>query len=184
MNLKIKLIAASLSMVTIAATASVPADKTVLRDCQFLNKNAGSKVLDKEAFEQSGGYFHLWQNNNTSNQKFTLTYTGNHSKGKSWHISVQHSGQCLHTSSDTNGSRATQYSCPSWADWVLDGLTKNNGYYIIRSPFNSNYVLDVKHQSTKNGADVHVWTYHGGNSQQWRLIGCRDLDGHLVTPAV
>jgi hypothetical protein len=182
MKMKSKMLTLSMFVVAMNA-AAIDTDNQILKDCKFSPKHALNKVLDKARFEQTGGYFHLWNYHNTDNQKFTLTYRAEEMYGREWYITAQHSGQCLQTRRDSNGALLTQFDCVSSATHLLDSTQSNDGYYFIRSSFDINYVLDVKHRGTDNGAKIHAWRFHGGESQKWRIWGCRDMDGNLVSPA-
>ena len=45
--------------------------------------------------------------------------------------------------------------------------TLPSGIYSIGSSANKNFVLDVDSQSMDNGANIHMWVAHGGESQMW-----------------
>jgi hypothetical protein len=176
MKMKSKLL--TLSMFVVATNAAaISADNKILKNCKFSPKHALSKVMDK------GSHFALHNYNDTDNQNFTLTYQETSLFGRVWFISGQHSGKCIHTDDDVKGALLKQYDCPDWATWILDSQQSNDGYYFIRSPYNINFVLDVKGNNTGNGSKIHEWTYHGGNNQKWRIWGCQDMDGHGVSPA-
>jgi len=53
--------------------------------------------------------------------------------------------------------------------WKLTAST-TNGYYFMRSVANENLVIDVAEASTANGANIGLWTYGGGNNQQFKFV--------------
>ena len=56
----------------------------------------------------------------------------------------------------------------SWnQEWQLNHTTE--GYFTIVSRFN-NKALDILGLNTHNNAKLQLWTYWGGNNQQWQLI--------------
>lgn len=48
--------------------------------------------------------------------------------------------------------------------------TLPSGVYSIGSAQNKNFVLDVSGQSMDNGANIHTWVSHNGESQMWAIV--------------
>ena len=57
-----------------------------------------------------------------------------------------------------------------WIDFiVLDRAEVDDGTYRIRLASNSAYGLDIAEQSLQDGANIHLWSVHGGTSQQFAI---------------
>lgn len=52
--------------------------------------------------------------------------------------------------------------------WVMDRRQKD-GYYIIRSLYDKNKVLDLQRSQTSDGTPILAWNYSGDNNQQWEI---------------
>lgn len=90
-------------------------------------------------------------------------------------ISAQHSGKTMDLQDFTNKDGVKLQQNPwmnSWDQhWVIQKL--NGGYFRISSR-QSNQVLDVYEMNRKDGGPVCLWTYWGGDNQQWRLLPVKD----------
>ncbi len=68
----------------------------------------------------------------------------------------------------------------SWnQEWLLKPTSEGydattEGYYAIVSRFN-NKALDLLDLNTHNNAKLQLWTYWGGNNQQWQLIPAKNI---------
>lgn len=175
------------SLLSASSAGAVTSANKVLRNCLIvsdLNPSYNAWVLDMSRNSQdAGARFHLWQNLNTNNQKFILAYRGKGlNGGTDWNISVQHSGQCMFTDYDRDRQPIVQMSCVvPMMTWNLVDI--GNGKYYVRSGIDNKYVLDVERGETWNGNAVYLYRLHGGRNQQWRLEGCQNLWGNLVSPA-
>jgi endoglucanase len=49
--------------------------------------------------------------------------------------------------------------------WTISATS--GGYYRLTPTHATNMALDVNGVSTADGANVQIWTYGGGNNQQW-----------------
>ena len=86
-------------------------------------------------------------------------------------ITAQHSEKALDLQDFTNKDGVKLQQNPwmnSWDQhWVIQKL--NGGFYRITSR-QSNQALDVYEMNQMNGGTVCLWTYWGGDNQQWRLL--------------
>lgn len=86
-------------------------------------------------------------------------------------ITAQHSEKALDLQDFTNKDGVKLQQNPwmnSWDQhWVIQKL--NGGFFRITSR-QSNQALDVYEMNQKNGGPVCLWTYWGGDNQQWRLL--------------
>lgn len=62
---------------------------------------------------------------------------------------------------------ATSANVPARDATTTMSGTLYSGVYSIGSGQNKNFVLDVAGQSLDNGANIHMWKSHGGESQMW-----------------
>lgn len=86
-------------------------------------------------------------------------------------ITAHHSEKTLDLQDFTNKDGVKLQQNPwmnSWDQhWVLQKL--NGGFFRITSRL-SNQALDVYEMNQKDGGPVCLWTYWGGDNQQWRLL--------------
>jgi cytochrome c551/c552 len=86
-------------------------------------------------------------------------------------ITAQHSDKTLDLQDFTNKDGVKLQQNPwmnSWDQhWVIQKL--NGGYFRITSR-QSNQALDVYEMNKKDGGPVCLWTYWGGDNQQWRFL--------------
>lgn len=62
---------------------------------------------------------------------------------------------------------ATSANVPARDATTTMSGTLYTGVYSIGNAQNKNFVLDVSGQSMDNGANIHMWQAHGGESQMW-----------------
>lgn len=86
-------------------------------------------------------------------------------------ITAQHSEKALDLQDFTNKDGVKLQQNPwmnSWDQhWVIQKL--NGGFFRITSR-QSNQALDVYEMNQMDGGPVCLWTYWGGDNQQWRLL--------------
>lgn len=86
-------------------------------------------------------------------------------------ITAQHSEKVLDLQDFTNKDGVKLQQNPwmnSWDQhWLIQPL--NGGFFRITSRL-SNQALDVYEMNQKDGGPVCLWTYWGGDNQQWRLL--------------
>ena len=82
----------------------------------------------------------------------------------------QNSNLCLDDDAwgTANGAKLIQWTCGATQynqQWQF--TPTSGGYYNIKVRYAPSLVIDVSDVSTANGAKVHLWTWVGGNNQQW-----------------
>ena len=88
-----------------------------------------------------------------------------------WYSVVnQNSNLCLDNDNwgTTNGTRLIQWTCGATQfNQQFQFVPTSGGYYRLVSRHAPALVIDVSGVSTANSAPVHLWTWVGGNNQQW-----------------
>lgn len=86
-------------------------------------------------------------------------------------ITAAHSGKTLESQDLSNRDGAKLQQLPwmnSWDQhWTIQPL--NGGFYRIGSRY-SNQSLDVYEMNQRDSGPVCLWTFWGGDNQQWRLL--------------
>ncbi len=86
-------------------------------------------------------------------------------------IKAMHSGKTLETQDLSTRDGAKLQQLPwmnSWDQhWIIQPL--NGGFFRIGSRY-SNQTLDVYEMNQRDNGPVCLWTFWGGDNQQWRLI--------------
>jgi beta-glucanase (GH16 family) len=82
----------------------------------------------------------------------------------------QNSNLCLDDDAwgTANGAKLIQWPCGAGQfnqQWQF--TPTSGGYYNIKVRYAPSLVIDVSDVSTANSAKVHLWTWVGGNNQQW-----------------
>ncbi|RFM27027.1 RICIN domain-containing protein [Deminuibacter soli] len=123
------------------------------------------KVMEVEASSTTNGA-NISQNqwNNTSNQKWVVTYVG----GGYYSLTAVHSGQAVDVvaSSVADGANITQWPYYGNANqqWQLTNVGGSN-YKIINR--NSGKAVDVAGFSLSNGGNIQQFTYNATDNQKW-----------------
>lgn len=126
---------------------------------------SSSKVVDTyDNSTAAGANIQLWTYTNGGGDRFRLSVD---SRGL-YTIQNVNSGKylSLYARADSFGQNVVQAD-PSSAlaqKWIIE---KSGSGYVIRSAYNTDYVLDVSGQSTANGTNIGVWTANGGANQRW-----------------
>jgi beta-glucanase (GH16 family) len=78
-------------------------------------------------------------------------------------------GKCVdaRSSGTANGTAIQQYTCNSSFAQQFQFQPTSGGYYRVNNRNNSAQVWDVSGVSTADNALIHLWSYVGGNNQQW-----------------
>jgi beta-glucanase (GH16 family) len=71
------------------------------------------------------------------------------------------------SSGTANGTAIQQYTCNNSFAQQYQFQTTSGGYYRVNNRNNSAQVWDVSGVSTADNALIHLWSYVGGNNQQW-----------------
>jgi|GEM_PF-3222452 len=131
-------------------------------------RHSGKSADVSGASNYSGTKLVQWDGNGNDNQKFLFTKVG----ASTYTITAKHSGKCLDATSNCYaGSRVVQNPCDGTNSqkWVIEDA--GSGYYLIKN-VSSGLYMDVSGASTSNGAEIILWSKHGGNNQQWSIGDC------------
>ena len=100
-----------------------------------------------------------------------------------WYTVVnKNSSICLdaRSAASANGTAVQQYTCNGTAAQQYQFQTTSNGYVSINSKLDSTKVVDVTDRSTADNALLQLWSYVGGNNQQWLPVDEGNGYVHLV----
>lgn len=82
------------------------------------------------------------------------------------------SGKCLdaRAAATVNGTAVQQYACNGTTaqQWTITPTA--DGHVQIGNRNDTAQVVDVSDVSAADNAAVHLWTYGGGNNQQWQAV--------------
>jgi Glycosyl hydrolase family 76/Ricin-type beta-trefoil lectin domain-like len=132
---------------------------------QIVNRNSGLAVDSKGTQITNGTPVQQYAYHGGANQQWTLTYLGD---GKYKIIGVQSgSGLSVDGWGTANGTGIEIYTNTATLN-QLWSLTATSGGYCRLTPANApGSALDVQHSGTTNSIPLQIWSYNGGNSQQW-----------------
>lgn len=80
----------------------------------------------------------------------------------------------------SNGTVIQQYSCNGTTAQQFQFQATSGGYSRVNNRTNAALVLDVSGVSLADNAGVQLWTYGGGNNQQWQAVSEGGGYYHLV----
>ena len=131
--------------------------------------NNSSAVNINGASTANGANVQLWNTGNSNDpaDKFAFHYEGEENGTKYWSIRNVISGKVLDMNTDTYNVQLWEYNGNANQLWTLDSA--GDGYFYIRSKYDSSRVLDVAWASTEDGADITAAQKNGGKNQQWCL---------------
>ncbi|MFE7170649.1 ThuA domain-containing protein [Streptomyces sp. NPDC057616] len=69
-----------------------------------------------------------------------------------------------------NGTAIQQYACNGTTAQQYQFRTTDSGYVRVSARGNAQQVLDVTDRSTADNAPVQLWSYSGGQNQQWQPV--------------
>jgi hypothetical protein len=69
-----------------------------------------------------------------------------------------------------NGTAIQQYTCNGTSAQGFQFQATSGGYYRINSLLNTAQAIDVTDVSTADNAPLQLWSYTGGNNQQWQPV--------------
>ncbi|WP_285753501.1 RICIN domain-containing protein [Lentzea sp. NBRC 105346] len=81
--------------------------------------------------------------------------------GQTYTVTNLNSGKCVEARGTANGTAVVQGSCQTWRF-----TPTSDGYFQV----GDGQVWDVTDVSVADSAKVQLWTYGGGNNQQWRAV--------------
>jgi hypothetical protein len=90
-----------------------------------------------------------------------------------WYTVVnQGNGKCVDSraASTANGTAIQQYTCNSSGAQQFQFQPTSGVYVRVNNRNNSAQSLDVSNMSTADNAPIQLWTYGGGNNQQWQPV--------------
>ncbi|MEU8271738.1 ThuA domain-containing protein [Sphaerisporangium sp. NPDC049002] len=81
-------------------------------------------------------------------------------------------GKCVdaRAAASSNGTAIQQYTCNGTFAQQFQVQPTSNGFARMNNRNNSAQVIDVTGVSTADGAPLQLWTYGGGNNQQWQAL--------------
>jgi len=84
-------------------------------------------------------------------------------------VAGQNSGKCVdaRAAASVNGTVVQQYACNGTTSQEWQFEATSNGYFRVNTRNNPAQVWDVADVSAADGGLIHLWTYGGGNNQQW-----------------
>ncbi|SMC62439.1 Ricin-type beta-trefoil lectin domain-containing protein [Kibdelosporangium aridum] len=87
-------------------------------------------------------------------------------------VTSVNSGKCVdaRAAGTANGTAVQQYACNSTGSQQWQFQPTSDGYYRVNSRNLSSQVWDVADVSSADGGLIHLWTYGGGNNQQWQAV--------------
>jgi hypothetical protein len=91
-------------------------------------------------------------------------------------------GTCVdaRSAATANGTVIQQYTCNGTTAQQYQFRTTDSGYLRISNRGNPQQVIDVTDRSTADGAPLQLWSYSGGQNQQWRAVQQSDGAYHFV----
>ena len=145
------------------STSSVPSNPIHNGWYMIQSANSSQRGLDIHNWNMNnGGNLETYQKNNTTNQRFYLSY------GSDGYYTIMcgHSRRYLDVA---GGSRAAGTNMQQWEKNGSDAqkfqiIPLGNGYYYIRSKLGN--LIDNSNNSTKLGNNVITWPYAGSNAQR------------------
>ncbi|MCM2417453.1 RICIN domain-containing protein [Streptomyces sp. RKAG293] len=98
-------------------------------------------------------------------------------------VANKNSGLCAdaRAASTANGTAVQQYTCNGTAAQQWQFQATSDGYVRVNSQGNAAQVWDVADVSTADGGLIHLWTYGGGNNQQWLPVEETGGSYHFVS---
>jgi Trehalose utilisation/Ricin-type beta-trefoil lectin domain len=93
------------------------------------------------------------------------------------------SGKCVDARSGAtaNGTAIQQYACNNTTAQQFQFQPTSGGYVRVNNRRDSAQALDVTGVSNADNANIQLWSYSGGNNQQWRPVAVGDGYYHLVS---
>ncbi|MFG1874728.1 RICIN domain-containing protein [Sphaerisporangium sp. NPDC049003] len=81
-------------------------------------------------------------------------------------------GKCVdaRAAGSANGTAVQQYACNGSGAQLWQLQATSGGYYRVNSNLNAAQAWDVTNVSTADNAPIQLWSYSGGNNQQWQPV--------------
>lgn len=131
----------------------------------IISAMSSSKVIDTDGNSTlEGANIQLWAYTNGGGDRFKLTsdsqglYTiQNVNSGKYLSLYRRNTSYGLNVVQTASADTLAQ-------KWIIE---KDGSSYIIRSAYNTDYVLDVEGASSSDGTNIGIWTQNSGKNQRW-----------------
>ena len=101
-----------------------------------------------------------------------------------WYTVVnKNSGKCVdaRAAGSANGTVVQQYACNASPAQEWRFQATSGGYFQVGTRNNAAQVWDVANVSTADGGVIHLWTYGGGDNQQWLPVEESGGSYHFVS---
>jgi glucosylceramidase len=135
------------------------------RETYAIESVHSGRVLDVEGgSDEEGATVQQWADHSGEHQRWRFASV----EGGYWRIVSERSGKALAVTDTANGTAVVQqeYRGAPGQEWRVTRLA--DGSYQIVSRL-SGKSLDVRDVSSRNGAPIQQWDYHGGTNQRWIL---------------
>ncbi len=148
--------------VTTVVSSSFPGHYNIISR----NSNKGLDVADNATNSGSRIQQYDVTNGGGNNQRWKFESAGN----GNYYIRVKSTQMYLATENNSTGDgvKVAQRNLVNSNEFKWTVTSIGGGFYKVIN-LNSGKALDVEGVSTSNGASIQVWTYNGGNNQQWQF---------------
>ena len=132
--------------------------RSALKTSSVMDVSGGS-IADK-------GNIQLYSSNNTSAQRFEVSYIGN----GYYNIVSEKSGKLLDVAGGSKKIKANlwQYTDNGTDAQLWKFIDAGDGYYYLKSPKGT--VVDVASARTKDGTNIWMYSLNGTNAQKWKPV--------------
>ncbi len=132
--------------------------------CRFIQSKLGTYLDVADDSSSAGANIQMWSKKNVVGEYFTVEKSGSH-----YRIKNTYSGKYLTAAGTSNSSNVSQQNSSNAESQLWDAVIADGGYVGFIGVA-SGKALDVKRNSTSNGANVQIYTANRGNGQAWKLI--------------
>jgi hypothetical protein len=128
----------------------------------FKSKLSGKSLSVERAEQENGAKIHQWSFHGSANQKWKVHVSEN---GEFFFVS-EHSGKALDSPFKNEGGYTFQWEHHRGTSQRFLLHPQNDGSFFIQSVFSGLY-LDIYGGSPDDGAQLILWTLHGGDNQRF-----------------
>lgn len=132
--------------------------------CHFIKSRLGTYLDVAGNSAAAGANVQTWAKETAVGQFFTIERSGTH-----YRIKNTYSGKYLTAADTANGSNVSQENSSNSNAQQWDAVIADGGYVGFKGVA-SGKALDVKRNSTKNGANVQIYKANQGDGQAWKPI--------------
>ncbi|ARF70287.1 hypothetical protein B7C51_24255 [Paenibacillus larvae subsp. pulvifaciens] len=137
----------------------------VLPDGEYqIKSRKDTNVLADLPVNQSGTKIHAHRNTGGVNQKWNFVYD---SSREAYKIKSSQNPNLLLTWQSQSGNFIIGYEDHGYRDQYWKIERTGDGYYKLRSFYDTNKLLDLEHGNTSNGTPLYAWQENGATSQEW-----------------